>query len=302
MGSGRPPVSVVLPTYNRADVVGRSIESVLDQTYTDFELIVVDDASSDGTDGVIEGFGDDRIRHVEHDENSGAAAARNTGIRMAEGDIVAFQDSDDTWAKNKLARQVAAFEDADSAVGVVYTGTWRKRDGSQTYIPGAGVDPKEGNVHESLLTQNFVTPQAAAVRAECFDRVGTFDERLPPLEDWELWIRISEQYEFRFVDEPLVTAYLRTDSISRDDEQKVQARELIVRKHRERFDREKLANQLFWIGHGYLKSGRTTKGRKYLLAATRTDLQPLYLGALLLSVLGSNTYRETYQFYKSVSG
>lgn len=301
MGSNRPSVSVVLPTYNRADVIGRAIESVLEQTYTDFELIVVDDASSDGTDGVIEGLDNDRIRYVKHDENRGAAAARNTGIRMADGDIVAFQDSDDEWAEEKLARQVAVFENTDSSVGVVYTGAWRKRDGSQTYIPGDGVHPKEGNVQESLLEQNFVTPQAAAIRAECFDRVGTFDERLPPLEDWELWIRISEQYEFRFVDEPLVTAYLRGDSISKDDERKVRARERIVRKHRERFDHENLANQLFWIGHGYLKVGEPTRGRKYLLAACKTDLQPLYLGSLLLSVLGSSAYWGIYQFYKSLS-
>lgn len=300
MEGTHPTVSVVLPTYNRGDIVGRSIESVLEQTYTDFELIVVDDASSDETDRVVEEF-DAQIRYVKHEVNRGAAAARNTGIREAGGDIIAFQDSDDVWKEHKLERQMDAFESADNDIGVVYTGTWRERDGSRTYIPGANVSPKEGDVRESLLEQNFVTPQAAAVRAECFERVGTFDQNLPPLEDWELWLRIAERYKFRFVDEPLVIAYLGSDSISRDDERKVRARERIVRKHRDRFPREQLANQLFWIGHGYLKVGQTAEGRRYLLEAIRTDPQLRYTVAALLSLLGAQSYHSIYRRYKAVS-
>lgn len=298
MGTADPPVSIVLPTYNRADVVGRSIKSVLNQTYTDFELVIVDDASTDETATVIERFGDDRIRYVSHDENKGAAAARNTGIQAAVGEIIAFQDSDDTWKERKLNRQVEIFDTAGRDVGVVYTGTWRQLPGYRTYIPGPDVEPKEGDISGALLKENFVTPQAAAVRTECFDRVGVFDDRLPPLEDWELWLRISEDFKFRFIDEPLVTAYQQHDSISLDDERKVRSRELIVQKHRGRFDDETLANQYFWVGHGYLKLGHLDKGRRYLRQAISLERNPIYVGALGLSLLGAQPYRGLYLAYK----
>lgn len=299
MGTSGPRVSVVLPTYNRADVVDRAIESVLDQTYTGFELVVVDDASTDDTDAVVGAFDDDRIRYVEHRENRGASAARNTGIRAATGEIIAFQDSDDVWGAEKLERQVAVFDRTDGEVGVVYTGTWRDRDGERRYVPGPGVDPKSGDVRDALFAQNFVTTQAAAVRAPCFERVGTFDEDLPALVDWELWLRVAEHYEFRYVDEPLVTAHVRADSISRMDDRKVRARERIVRKHRDRFPRKQLARQLFWVGHGCLKVGRPTAGRRYLTEAMRTDWRLRYLAAAVLSVFGSRWYSAVIRAYKA---
>ncbi|MEF8814588.1 MAG: glycosyltransferase family 2 protein [Halovenus sp.] len=300
MDSSPVEVSVVLPTYNRADVLARSVESVLEQTFEDFELVVVDDASTDRTDAVIEQFDDDRLRYVRHDENRGAAAARNTGIREARADIVAFQDSDDVWDERKLEKQVAAFESSSDRVGVVYTGLHRQFENVRTHVPGHGMEPekREGDIAESILRFNFVSTQAAAVRRSCFDRVGGFDDETPPLEDWELWIRISEFYEFKHVDEPLVSAYLREDSISNDSEALVRARERIVEKHRHRFDAETLARQYFWVGHGALKTGDTSTGRTYLRRALKTDPRTLYLGAFALSLLGSGTYRSTYSRFK----
>jgi len=293
-------VSVVLPTYNRADVLGQSVESVLGQTFEEFELIIVDDASTDSTDTVAKGFSDDRVRYVRHDQNRGAAAARNTGIREAKADIIAFQDSDDIWDERKLNKQVTTFEDSSKRVGVVYTGTLRESDNSWTHIPGRSMEPheKEGDIQKSLLRFNFVSTQAAAVHASCFDRVGVFDEELPALQDWELWIRMSEHYEFKYIDKPLVTAYLREDSISNDTDALVRARERVVEKHRDRFDAETLARQLFWIGHGAVKTGDTRKGRTYLRQAVETDPRLTYLGALGLSLLDSGVYGWTYAQYK----
>lgn len=297
---GRRPgrVSVVLPTYNRADVLERSVESVLGQTFQEYELLIVDDASTDETDAVVDGFDDDRIRYIKHDENRGAAAARNTGIREAGGEIIAFQDSDDVWHERKLEKQVATLEDRPEDVGVVYTGARREFDDSETYIPGDGVEPKEGDIEKSLLSFNFVTTQAAAVRQECFETVGTLDEKLPALVDWELWIRISEFYEFAYVDEPLVTAYLREDSISNDAEALVDARERIVERHCDRFDTETLARQRFWVGNGAMKLGDTNRGRRNLLRAFTTDPRLLYLGAFAISLLGSAVYRSAREIYK----
>src|SRR5215207_1289449 len=105
-----PAVSVVLPTYNRAPLLGRSIQSVLGQSYGDFELLVIDDGSTDGTDGVVAAFGDPRVRYVQLERNRGAGAARSVGIRMSRGRFLAFQDSDDEWLPSKLMKQMSAFE------------------------------------------------------------------------------------------------------------------------------------------------------------------------------------------------
>lgn len=121
MDQERPTVSVILPTYNRAHLLERAIQSVLDQTYPDFEIIVVDDASIDNTVNIIKGIINERIRYIRHEKNKGAAAARNTGIKLAKGKYIAFQDSDDEWLRDKLEKQIKIFETVSPEVGVVYT-------------------------------------------------------------------------------------------------------------------------------------------------------------------------------------
>jgi len=203
-----PTVSVIIPTYNRAHLIGRAIQSVLDQTYQDFEIIVVDDASTDNTEEVVSNFDDERIRYIRLKENSGGSAApRNTAIRTARGEYIAFQDSDDEWLPEKLEKQMRLFEIQPLEVGVVYTGFWKIWGHRKIYIPSPGITRKEGNIHDGLLAQNFVAAPVAVVRKECFRKVGGFDEELPTLMDWELWIRISKCYRFRCIDEPLVISY-----------------------------------------------------------------------------------------------
>ena len=292
-----PSASVIIPTYDRADILGDSIRSVLNQTYEDLELIVVDDASTDETDEVVRGFNDDRIKYLRHTENKGAPAARNTGIAESEGDFVAFQDSDDVWSRTKLEKQLRVFRQTSNDVGVVYTGMVRIIDGERRYIPYPSVEQTEGHVCRSLSRQNFVPTQVATVRRECFDEVGYFDENVWPISDWELWIRISKRFQFKLVDEPLVTGEVRSDSISKNAREKVKARKRIVEKHREFFDEASLARQLFYIGHGFMKLGETSRGRAYLKQAVQVEPNARRVGALLLSVLGSNAYHGMYRYY-----
>lgn len=286
---------MVLPTYNRADVLPRAINSVLAQTYEVLELLVVDDGSTDDTREVVSRFDDERVVYLRHEENEGVGAARNTGISHARGEFIAFQDSDDEWHNEKLAAQMEVFETAPPEVGVVYTGFHQKYpDGSERYVPN---EPREGDIHSTLLRHNFVSVQTTAVRSRCFDRVGGFDERMPRLVDWELWIRLSEQFEFRVIDAPLVTAYVRPDGISSDRIALAEARELLVEKHGNRFDEELLADHLFRAGHAALKAGRASTGREYLSSAVKTNPRMLYLGLLLLAYCGSNTYNLIYELY-----
>ena len=298
MSDYNPPVTVVLPVYNRESLIDKSIQSVLDQTYNNFELVIVDDGSTDSTVDVIENFIDERIRVIKHETNKGASAARNTWIREANGEFIAFQDSDDEWVPYKLEKQVGLFRHTPDDVGVVYTGMWRMIDGNLKYLPYINVHPKEGAIMSSLVKQNFISTQVAMVKRKCFDVSGYFDERFGVLNDWELWLRIAENFEFRLLDEPLVISRLRTDSISNDQEALVDTRRTIVEKHRDKFDTVSLANHLFYIGHGSLKAGKRSQGQTYLQQAILENPRPIYLLSYLISFLGCGIYQRIYFYYK----
>lgn len=269
----KPTVSVILPTYNRAHLVGRAIQSVLDQTYQDFEIIVVDDGSRDNTEEIINGFTDTRIRYVKHQKNKGGSAARNTGIKLAKGKYIAFQDSDDEWLPEKLEKQMKAFKKASDEVGVVYTGFHRIKDGITYYVPSDDITKKEGNIHNTLLYGNFVTTQVAVVNAECFKKVGMFDESLPRLQDWELWIRISKYYNFSCIDEPLVKSFYQEDSISSNSVALHTAYKLILKKHFQDFNKDKyiLAHYYFVMGQQLYLNGKEKGWNTYYLDAIKVN-------------------------------
>jgi glycosyltransferase involved in cell wall biosynthesis len=299
MDKKNPTVSVILPTYNRAKLIDRAIKSVLGQTYQDFELIIVDDGSNDNTKDVVNSFDDKRIRYVWHKENKGANAARNTGIAMARGKYVAFQDSDDEWLPEKLEKQMRVFK--NTSVGVVYTGFWRIKGNEKTYIPSSKIEQKEGNIHHMLLHGNFVTTQAAVIKRECFNKAGLFDESLPRLQDWELFIRISKHYLFKCVDEPLVISYFTPKSISANQEALISAHLYILEKHYDdlKMDNKLLAYHHFNIGNFLYLSGDFDRGKTFLRKALRTDPRnSKYLGAAFASMLGKDVYSYATGFYK----
>lgn len=305
MALQEPKVSVILPTYNRAETLGRAIKSVLDQTFGDFELIIVDDGSTDNTAEVVNSFRDPRVRYVRLETNRGAAAARNMGIKLARGDYIAFQDSDDEWLPEKLAKQMKVFAHAPAEVGVVYTGFWRIEGSKRTYIPSATVRRKEGNIHKELLKGNFVTTQAAVVKMECFDRAGLLAEELPRLQDWELFIRLSKLYEFRCVDEPLLIAYFTPDSISANRAALITALQFIIDRHFDDFKRHKglLARWQYAIGNILCQAGETARGRAYLFKAAKS--QPFnikYVAAAVLSLVGNEAYTKAAEWKRKVRG
>ena len=195
-----PRVSVILPTYNRAWIVEEAVASVLDQTFLDFELIVVDDGSKDDTRARLKRYGS-RVRYL-YQRNQGVSTARNTGIRHAAGELIALIDSDDLWAPAKLARQAAFFEDSPEARICQTEETWIRR--------GRRVNPKQrhrkpsGWIFEPSLALCLVSPSAVMMRRELIAEMGGFDETLPACEDYDLWLRISLQCPIYLLDEPLV--------------------------------------------------------------------------------------------------
>ena len=235
--STNPKVSVILPTYNRARLLGKAVRSVLNQTYKDLEVIVVDDCSTDNTKEVVKSLDDERIIYIQNMKNRGAASARNTGIEVANGKYIAFQDSDDLWLRDKLEKQICAFEESTPKTGVVYTGFWRIDNHGKTYIPSKWISKKEGDIHKVLLEGNFVGGVTAVTRKTCLEKVGMFDERLPRFQDWELFLRLSKFYLFKYINEPLLLSYQSRDSISADDEALTSALEIILRKHFDDFSK-----------------------------------------------------------------
>ncbi|MDS0281796.1 glycosyltransferase family 2 protein [Haloarcula onubensis] len=302
-----PAVSVVVPTYNRAQTLGAAIESVLGQTYERFELLVVDDGSTDQTQSVVEGFEDPRIRYRRFEGNRGANVARNAGIRNANADLVAFVDSDDTWRPEKLARQVERMRETPDRVGVVYTGYWLERPSGREYGPDPGRKDLEGDIYEALLAGNgrFIPTSTALVRRTCFDRVGYFDEALPRQQEWELWLRIAREFEFALVDDPLVVRSMRHDgvSISADPEALVTALDHILQKHVGAFQArpELLAQHRWQVGETRLLNGDPWRGRAQLLTALSHNPRLTYFVGIVAAVLGPQVYEAAFDLYRKLA-
>lgn len=293
-------VSVVLPTFNRARLIGRAIQSILSQNYTNFELIIVDDCSRDNTEKVITSFHDERIRYIRHEKNKGAVAARNTGIRAARGEYVAFQDSDDEWLPEKLGKQMKVFESAPLDFGVVYTSYWLIDNGTITYYPPLDiVKQTEGNIHDALLVTNFINTPTAVVKRECFEKAGMF-ENLPRLQEWGLWLRISKYYKFKHINEALINAYRQSDSISRNMDALIVARKYILNKYFGEISKKpKLLRQHYFdIGTFLCLNGEIAEGRKYFFRAMRTNpIDPKLQLSTLTSIFGQNVYDKVAVFY-----
>lgn len=218
-----PRVSVVIPTYERADLVGRAVDSALAQTVEDVEVIVVDDGSTDGTHEAVAAESDPRVRYLEHETNRGVSAARNTGIEAASGEYVAFLDSDDEWLPRKLERQLAALDDrGDGWVGAYCDVATAGLSGlsrlaaavSETLFRSSA--PQEGGreLAAALLSMRvFMGPGSTLlVERDALTAAGSFDEGLSIYEDWDLVLRVLSVGKLAYVDEPLAVTHFTGDA------------------------------------------------------------------------------------------
>ena len=192
-----PTISVIIPTYNRAQLAKRAVKSVLGQSFRDFEVILVDDGSTDHTKEILQGLGDARVRYI-YQPNRGPSVARNTGILAARGDYVAFLDSDDRFLPHHLERLHARLEDNPSA-GIAHG--WAvvvDRQGRRTQWTRPQL---RGSVVPKYLFSNPTLICTLLVRRVCFDDGLLFDPQVPPLEDWDMWLRLSFRHDFDCVPE-----------------------------------------------------------------------------------------------------
>jgi glycosyltransferase involved in cell wall biosynthesis len=194
-----PLVSVVIPTYNRGWILKEAIDSVLTQTFESFELIVVDDGSTDNTRALLDGY---RDLVVLEQANKGVSAARNRGIAHAQGEFIAFLDSDDLWLPEKLSAQVTFFHENPDALICQTQETWI-RNGQRIY-PKSRHMKQSGLFFKRSLELCLVSPSAVMIKKRLFETVGMFDEDLPACEDYDLGLRINATIPIFLIDEPLV--------------------------------------------------------------------------------------------------
>ena len=196
-------ISVIIPTFNRKKTLGRAIQSVMNQTLSPFEILIIDDGSNDGTEEwVKENF--QNIKYIYQD-NSGVSSARNIGIENAYGDWVAFLDSDDEWLPNKLYEQVKAI-DSNPEMKFFHTNEIWIRNGVR--VNQMKKHKKYGGyIFEKCLDICRVSPSSVLIQKEVFDNIGIFDESLRVCEDYDLWLRITSKYSVVFLDIPLIYKY-----------------------------------------------------------------------------------------------
>jgi glycosyltransferase involved in cell wall biosynthesis len=265
MISAMPEVSVVVPTHNRRVLLQQTLRSILGQRGVDFEVIVVDDGSSDGTTAVITGLGHDRVRLVRHPTARGLSAARNRGVAEATGPWLAFCDDDDLWAPDKLARQLQAA--AQTGASWVYTGEARI-DLRQRIVGGTHPPPPPEEVAANLPHWNLVPGGCSGViaSAAAVTAAGGYDTRLSNLADWDLWIRLARGGLPARVSSLLVGYRLHAGSASRAVDLLLAEAEILDRCEGVAVDRGRLQHYLAVV---CLRSGRRRDALRHLAGAAR---------------------------------
>lgn len=275
--SGNSLISVILPTYNRAYCIMPAIESVLRQTHEELELIIVDDCSTDNTTELLASIADPRLRVIRHEQNRGAAAARNTGLAAARGSLIAFQDSDDEWCISMLERHMERRSELGPDYAVSYCAKvvhGRDDHGNfgpryAAYVPSADRKVVEGDVLDEVFQNAIASTQTIVVTKRLLEEVGGFDETLRVGVDWELSVRLARRSKFAFIQDPLVMTRLMDDSITHRRLDSVHTIQVVMNKHRDLLDRSDQihAAKEFQIARVYQRSGEYRKALPHLVSS-----------------------------------
>ncbi len=277
-----PKVSIVIPTYNRPELLKQAIRSVLAQTYQDFEIIVVDDGMKERGESVVSSFRDARIRYLKNEASLGGGGARNRGIKEVKGGFIAFLDDDDEWLPEKLAVQMEQFSTTNAAVGFCFTAARIETDaGVEITNVQAGINDLSTialSRFKGFLTTTLIVKRAV------FDDVGLFDETLPSHQEAELIIRMSRKYKGLGIDRPLVVMNMHThEHIGGDLSRRIKGKELVLEKHALLYAKHPraLAQQYFWLALWCRDSGQLAKAKEYFWKAFVLTWNPRYLSHFL---------------------
>lgn len=289
-GRNEVDVSVIIPVYEQPQLLREALESVSEQSYEPFEIVVVDDASVADISSVVSDFPGARL--VRHQTNLGAGAARNTGVEAANGTYLAFLDADDIWEESKLKKQRRVFDEGENNLGLVYTGFVQYEvDGSEWIRhPNAA-----GDIYLQELERDRIHPTSTVlIRRSAFEDVGGFDTTLPSRQDYDLWIRITEKYSVDYVDEVLVDKREQPDSISKDFDSRIAGDLAVFRKVKMRakdlgfITRSRIHSYHHHvIGRDYESNGNRRKALKHFcLAVLRYPFRPISWAMFVITLLG----------------
>ena len=213
-------VSIITPVYNGQDFLERSIKSVLAQTYENWELLLIDDGSSDNSVQIIENYlEDNRIKLLRNESNSGIPTTRNKGIENSTGEFIALLDQDDEWLPHKLEKQVSRFLEIDDSFGLIYSNVEVRTDQGILSDQKKEIEPEvsiQSNL-ELMLSRNLITSPTAMVKRKALEEVGLFDESIRwGGDDYDLWIRIAHKFKFDYIDEVLCIRHEHQQNYSAD--------------------------------------------------------------------------------------
>ena len=302
----QPNVSVIVPTYNRADLLPQALASVLGQSYGDFELLVVDDGSTDNTADVVARIGDARIITIAQEHSGLPAVGRNTGMRWAAGPFIAFLDSDDLWLPDKLVQQVALME-ANPALGLSYTNCYRFTDDPTRHEPTPLLRPQDmlsGDAFDQLYGRPKIPNLTVMIRSAVVADVGYFDEdpQLKANEDYEYWLRIAARYPFGHITAPLALYKAHSGGISKAAVASGRSKLCMIKKLDRLYPetttclagirKRWLASIHYSLGRGLLRENNTAEARIHLQQAWQLDPQPKAALFWAASYLGRPIYQR----------
>ncbi len=291
-----PKASIIIPTYNRAKFIKETIQSVLDQTIRDLEVIIVDDGSTDETNSIVENLSknDNRIKYFYRKNCGRPSIPRNLGFKNSTGEYLAFLDSDDIWLPQKLEKQIYVFEsDKSGKLGFL--------DCGHIIIDENGIEMKRyysfhnyrGDIFQELLRNNLIlTPGSILIKRTVLDAVGLFDERFKCMDDWDMWLRISKRYNFDSVGKNLFKYRVHRNSVTVGLPKKDKKQEVLYI-----FGKNKEAYQKYYpqkmkeIGIFYCETGDMENGKKFFTEALKINSRDYktYFH-YILSFFGKNFY------------
>lgn len=225
-----PLLSVIIPTYNRGRLILNSVTSVLNQTYKNIELIVVDDCSTDNTEEILKSINDSRIKYIKLEKNSGACVARNKGIEISRGEFIAFNDSDDLWLPEKINSQLDFLYENNAEISFCKMECRTPENNFIHNFPNIEFDRKIS--YKDLLKYNSASTQTIFGKTDCFKEI-IFDATMPRLQDWDEVLRLSQKFSVFYQNKILVHTFFQKDSISTHPEKGVLAMEMLFEKHKD---------------------------------------------------------------------
>jgi glycosyltransferase involved in cell wall biosynthesis len=275
MSNNKPLVSILTPTYNRSDLLPIAIKSVLEQTYKNIEMLVIDDGSTDNTKEVINELLQDKRVHYYYQENQGQSVARNRALKECKGEMICFLDSDNLFKPDKIAFQISFLRD-NPDVDIIY-GDNETIDTIGCVLHNNNMKRYSGNIYKRLLIDNFVSMNTAMVRKNCFDELGGMDESIRVADDYDLWLRFSTRYNFKY--EPVYFSQYRVmeNQISSDKGRRFESNRTII--ERSINDNPQLLDRNYikyvWCrfytrrGRSFCASGQKRKGLADYITAIR---------------------------------